>query len=180
VIACFRGKGVVSDLIRWQTRGQYSHVAWLLPTGRVIESHFVGGVQISESPFVLNGINADFDVFSVKCLTGVQCASISSFLRRQIGRKYDYLGIIRFLAGINRDNENRWFCSELVAEACELAGRPLLKTDAWKISPESLAWSTELVQVEQNAGVNWWERTYGREVVLPEIYDDFDREALPA
>lgn len=178
MIALFRGKGLISAAIRQQTRGAYTHAAWLFPNGQVIESHFCGGVQLSDSPFVLNGIDADFDVFAVKCLTGVQCGVISSFLRARLGRRYDTLGIIRFLAGVNRDNENRWFCSELVAEACETAHRPLLNTAAWKVSPETLSWSTELTLVESRADVSWWEKTFGKKVVVPDYFDDFDREAL--
>lgn len=179
MIICFHGgPGLVSKAIRWQTRGRYSHAAWLLPTGEVIESHIRSGVRLASSPFVQNGIEATFDVYAVRCLTGAQCLAISAFLRRQIGAKYDMLGILRFLAGVNRDNFHRWFCSELVAEACEEAGRPLLRTDAWKISPESLAWSTELTRTESAVGVDWWEQTFGRRAFRP--IRDFENWGVPA
>src|SRR5579871_2617400 len=37
-IALYQGKSLISLLIRWQTRSQYSHAAFLLDDGSVIEA----------------------------------------------------------------------------------------------------------------------------------------------
>ncbi|MEI6034515.1 MAG: hypothetical protein WCS65_09575 [Verrucomicrobiae bacterium] len=161
MIALFRGTGAISAAIRWQARGDYSHAAWLCADGSVIESHISCGVAHVAHPWVNNTSPAD--IFAVRCLTGGQMLQIASFLQRRVGAGYDWLGIVRFLSHVNRDNEARWFCSELVAEACEMAGRPLLHTDGFRISPSLLAWSPTLVPVKMGATLAWWREKFGKE-----------------
>ena len=49
---------------------------------------------------------------------------IEDFLLEQIEKKYDYLGIIDFIVPFtdNLQDQNRWFCSELISAACISAG----------------------------------------------------------
>jgi hypothetical protein len=49
---------------------------------------------------------------------------IEKFLYNQVGKKYDYLGIIDFIVPFtdNLQDQNRWFCSELISAACISAG----------------------------------------------------------
>jgi len=112
--------------------------------------------RISALERLCNGRDALFDVFTVTGLTGGQNAAISAFLQEQVGSHYDWLGISRFLSGINRDNYQYWFCSELVAEACEEAGIPLLQAEAWKISPTTLSWSPLIRPAYRAVGIEWW------------------------
>lgn len=159
MIALFRGTGPVAAAIRWQTRGAYAHAAWILRDGSCVESHAKSGVDWMDHPWVQNDGLAD--IFEVKDLTDAERRKIESFLVRQCGNGYDWLGVLRFLSGVNRNNVERWFCSELVAEGCEMAGRPLLRTDAWRISPVTLGWSTELVPIARGVGIEWWGATFG-------------------
>jgi hypothetical protein len=46
-VLLFRGKGVISTLIRWQTRGEYSHAALLMPDGMIVESWQGAGVRVT-------------------------------------------------------------------------------------------------------------------------------------
>jgi hypothetical protein len=101
------------------------------------------------------------DVFAVRGLTYGDSRRIEEFLARRVGSGYDWLGCVRFLSHVNRDNMERWFCSELVAEACEMSGRRLLRADAYRVSPSALAWSTELVPVLTGADFAWWFDAYG-------------------
>lgn len=158
MIALFRGTGPIAAGIRWQTRGDYAHAAWILGDGSCIESHGKSGVVHVRHPWVQN--DGPADIFTVSCLTGGQMVAINSFLLRQVGAAYDWLGCVRFLSGVNRNNLERWFCSELVAEACEMAGRPLLRTDAWRISPVTLSWSTELRPLASGVDLDWWRSTF--------------------
>lgn len=160
MIILFRGTGPIAAGIRWQTRGAYAHSAWMFGDGSCVESHGRSGVVHVESPWFKNDGVAD--VYSIRCLTGGQIVQIQSYLLSQVGAGYDWLGIVRFLSGVNRDNTRRWFCSELVAEACELAGRPLMRADAWRLSPTTLSWSTELVPVKLNATFDWWLEKFGK------------------
>jgi len=168
MIAFFHGgSDPISAAIRWQTRGPYSHAAWLRQDGSIMEAWMVGGVQHNDSPFVLHSPECTFDVFDIHGLTHNQRAAIEEFILRQCGAGYDWFGVARFLSHVNRNNMHRWFCSELVAEAAEMAHVPLMMTDAWRISPSALAWSTELRPVQMKVGRAWWEQFYGRRAILP-------------
>jgi len=160
MICLHHGTGPIAAGIRWQTRGAYAHASWMCADGTVIESHAKCGVAHVANPWVNN--EGPVDVFSMRCLTGGQILHIQNFLLRRVGAGYDWLGIIRFLSGVNRNNMERWFCSELVAEACEMAGRPLLKSDAYRISPVTLSWSTELEPVQMGATQAWWNERFNR------------------
>ena len=160
MICLFRGTGPVAAAIRWQTRGAYAHAGWLCADGTFYEAHGACGVAHSLHPWVNN--SGPCDVYGVRGLGAAQYREIKGFLRSQLGAGYDWLGVLRFLSGANRDNYARWFCSELVAEACERAGRPLLSADAWRVSPSVLAWSTELYPAKRRADLAWWEARFGR------------------
>jgi hypothetical protein len=143
VIALYRARGLLGRVIAWQTRGAYSHAAWVTPSGKTYEAHAGLGVVCSRTPWA-NNRGSEIDIYALPGLTDRERGRIENFLARQVGAKYDMVGVIRFLSGVNRNNWQRWFCSELVAEACEVAGRKLLNTEPWRISPATLAWSTEI------------------------------------
>lgn len=168
MIVFFYGTGIIGEAIRWQTRGKYSHVGYLMPDGSIIEAWHMGGVLHSDCPFVLHGPDVTFDVFDVSGITALQRLEVQAFLQRQIGSGYDYIGVLRFLSHVNRNNYDAWFCSELVAEAHEEAHAPLLMTEAWRISPVALSWSTELLPVVTKAGLGWWEGYFRRKAEFPE------------
>lgn len=158
MICLHHGTGPVAGLIRWQTRGAYAHASWLCSDGTVIESHAKCGVAHVANPWVNN--EGPVDVFAIRNLTAKESAHALNFMVRQIGHGYDWMGCARFLSGVNRNNVERWFCSELVAEAFEMAGRPLLGADAYRISPVTLSWSTELVPVKLGADREWWDARF--------------------
>lgn len=56
----------------------------------------------------------------------------------QIGRRYDWLGLLGI--GLRRkwQSDSAWFCSELIAWAFEAAGQPLVRLRAWRITPRDL------------------------------------------
>jgi hypothetical protein len=56
----------------------------------------------------------------------------------QIGKPYDWTGVIG--AGLHRswNDADAWFCSELVAHALEQAGLKLFRGDAKRITPQHL------------------------------------------
>lgn len=159
MIALYRGTGPIAAAIRWQTRGSYAHASWVCADGSCIESHGKSGVVHVPSPFTQNKGLAD--IYVVEGLTHAQHAAVEGFLQRRVGSGYDWLGVARFLSGVNRNNMERWFCSELVAEACEMAGLPLHRTDAWRISPSTLAWSVQLRLAYAGVGPEWHAAMFG-------------------
>lgn len=136
-ILLFKGRGFISAAIRWQTRSEYSHAAFLLPCGRILEAWQGSGVRIK---WISDW--CDVDVFGVHDMTPEQWAVAISFARAQIGKKYDYRGVFRFLSRRKVPADDRWFCSELVAKSLEVAGVQLFRhKDASEISPGMIALS---------------------------------------
>lgn len=137
-ILLFRGRGLISTAIRWQTRSQYSHAALLFPGGKsLVEAWQFHGVQerdISD----WQGI----DRFAVPSATADQWRTVLEFAQQQVGKSYDYRGVFRFLSRTPASTDDAWFCSELVFAAFEHAGIKLLhETSANAVSPAMLALS---------------------------------------
>lgn len=143
-ILLYRGRGVISTAIKWRTWGCYSHAALLTSRGTVIEAWHFGGVR--EVPFQPSD---SVDAFQVLGATEETWRQVEDFMRSQVGKPYDFLGIIRFLFRLDSANE-AWFCSELVAEAFALAGIPLLNREAHRISPACIGSSPLMIKVESN------------------------------
>jgi uncharacterized protein YycO len=145
-ILLFRGTGVIDALIRWQTWGKYAHAAILLPDGKtLIESVPWYGVRMRQI--------TDFDridVFDVPSYSKEQIDKAVDFARTQIGKKYAYLDIIRFIIRTKGNEQNSWFCSELVFAAFQKAGIDLLaRIPAWKVSPQGLSTSPLMVELKR-------------------------------
>jgi uncharacterized protein YycO len=137
-ILLFRGRGIISQVIRWQTRSPYSHAAILLPdTQTIIEAWQFKGVQRRQMTD-WKGV----DAFTVPCMNLDQWKKAADFAQQQIGLGYDYRGVLRFVSRARNDDNQRWFCSELVFRACEAAGVPLLsRIHAGAVAPSHLALS---------------------------------------
>lgn len=168
----FRATGLVSSLIRWQTRSEDSHSAIVIGdvddvvfgvgdraltvphiTGTLYESREGVGVRT----LGLNRVvpNADLSWYgwptppkglqSVQWLElgpAVDVTDLEDFLKLQAGKKYDYTMVARFLTRRqeSRASSEKWFCSELVFAAVQVAGVDLLRdTEPWEVSPGLLA-----------------------------------------
>jgi len=71
------------------------------------------------------------------------------FCINEVGRKYDFCGLVDFLLAKKVQSEKRWFCSELVFEAYRRAGVEILvRKEKEFISPGDLYESPYLVLVE--------------------------------
>lgn len=141
-IALHRGSGIVSRLIRWQQRGEWSHASVILRSGAVIESReFIGVRQL---PKLTAAKGELIQVFSVEC-TDEQADKIEEFLKAQIGKKYDYPMVLGFMSRSSREGQQsggKWFCSELAFAAFLRNGIALLaRIDPWAVSPPHLSYS---------------------------------------
>lgn len=144
-VALFQGPGLVSRLIRWQTRSAYSHAAIVLPNNSVYESR--EGIGVRQLPRLEPKNGEQIDFFAVE-VTETQLAEITEFLKRQLGKRYDWTMVARFITRRqeSRSTSDKWFCSELVFAAFKVAGVILLRdTDPWEVSPGLLARSTLLL-----------------------------------
>lgn len=130
----FHGRGIISALIRWQTRGAYSHAALLMRDGRIVESWQGVGVRVKTLDD-WTGVQA----FDIPSMTDTQWDEAIAFAVSQTGRGYDYWAIARFVSRRRMPDNNRWFCSELVFEAFKSAGVNLFdRIEPWAVSPALL------------------------------------------
>jgi len=164
-IALYQGTSFISRAIRWQTRSKYSHAAFLLDDGSVIEAWatpWPGRVRwvIPDDNSELGTRNSELSalskqhtpgttvhLFDFVCpLTQKENQKLEYFARQDIGTPYDYKSIIRFLTRDKGDGSKRkLFCSEQVFARCAQIGRPLLeRTEAWRVPPDWIARSPHL------------------------------------
>lgn len=143
--ALFRGRGWISAAIRWQTWSEYSHAAIVMPDGSIIEAWQGLGAGVRRKWVTdWDGI----DVFDIPSLTEHQSRIIENYAIKQLGKKYDYLGVLRFLSRRRVGNNGRLFCSELFFDSFLQGGIELLaRTRPERVSPGLLARSPLLTKV---------------------------------
>jgi uncharacterized protein YycO len=106
---------ITSKLIRMRTLSQWSHVGIII--GRV---H--GAVKVVSAR--RNGVIVDtlrdwgnkVQVLRLdpEVASEYQLEQMTKFAIQKVGKKYDYCGILDFITMTRYQNDNRWFCSELV------------------------------------------------------------------
>ncbi len=129
-----------SRIIRAATWSEFSHVDFVLPSGSLLGAAAIGGVALREARADCTRVRA----FRVDAPARVLAAAID-----QLGKPYDWAGVVGM--GLHRDwqEDDSWFCSELVAWAFQAAGRPLLRADhLHRITPRDLLLSPMLKEVK--------------------------------
>jgi uncharacterized protein YycO len=152
MIVAYQGKSLLSRAIQWQTDGDYSHVAWQRRDGTVIGSWWPHGVRVTPDESAGHTPRTLIDLFAVDTMGEDQRALLEGWMLGQIGKPYDWRGVLRFLSRRKTDNPVRWFCSELLMAAFNAAGHPLLLRIApWQTSPTDLVRSPLLRHVGRGA-----------------------------
>lgn len=104
-------------VIRWATRGQYSHVELIAgpaQLGNVAECLSASGRD--------GGVRAKRIYLRPEAWHLVEMPEVSdelaTYILARIGARYDYLGILLCqVLALGRHDPGRWFCSEIIAEA---------------------------------------------------------------
>lgn len=131
-----------SKAISFLTWSWASHVDFVLPDGKLFGSLAIkngGGPQIHEvrtnySRIERYVVDAPDDVLK--------------FAMEQAGKPYDWQGILGILARKrNWEDDDSWFCSELVAYSFMKAGVPLLNEIPYRITPRDLLISPLLKRI---------------------------------
>ena len=161
--AAYRGIGWISDGIKLLTYSPFSHIGILfsedltvevsgnthhIAAGNVIEA-WQGGVRLSESLSSSHTPETPVDIFSYRReLSRTEERMAAQFLISQLGKKYDYLNVARFVPvvrlAISKPIGNLWerkhvFCSELAVEMSFQIRRPLFQCcKAWEIPPRDI------------------------------------------
>jgi uncharacterized protein YycO len=152
-LAFYRGKSFISQLIKWQTFGEYSHVGVVLRDDSIVEAWHVGGVLRNPSISSAHTPGTVVDLYDIPDLQPDVEGRIEYLLLQQVGCGYDFRGVLRFLtrAGLQDAHPNKWFCSELASYAFRACGFPLLRKDIppFKVSPFGLS-SSPLIEFRES------------------------------
>jgi uncharacterized protein YycO len=127
-----------SALIRWNTRCRYSHTGFYDEArDTYLSAQFRGGVRFRTE----NGQGVSRERTTDRTLLyAPKIDQAYEWAQTQVGKKYDHTAI--FGLAFDRDwrAKDSWFCSELVAEAFEQVGAPLLNpdVDVWRVTPRDI------------------------------------------
>ena len=145
MIALYKGKSLLSRVIRIVNWNDYSHAAWFDPDdGSVIEAWIGAGVRRVASLSTQHTPGTCVDLFDVFGETPAHTERIRINLRARVGRGYDFWGALHFVTRRPEHSlsQDKWFCSELVFAAYSQVGLPLLaRVPAWKVHPGMLSYS---------------------------------------
>ena len=142
----FKGSWLVGSAIRWQTWGDWGHVALQFPSGVSYESvglkgvieHLGGHPRINEAT-----------VLELHCTTS-EVEAMEKWCKEQVGKGYDYRAILRFVTRSRYWSNDRWFCSELGFCASREASIELFsRVKPWKVHPSLLFTSPKLTSSQK-------------------------------
>lgn len=139
LLFCTNPRNPLSWVIRAGSWSKWSHVA-IIDGDDVIEAVAIDGVVVTP----LADRKASDPTWQIVTLPCAKPDAVISAARSQLGKPYDYTGVLGI--GLHRDwqQTNRWFCSELVAWAFEQGGSPLFRAgasrrvtpqDVWMVPP---------------------------------------------
>lgn len=132
----YKGRGAGSGLIKWFTRGDYSHNSLVFEFNdrrEEVESIQGSGV-IKHEPVPFE--NADFDEYLIP-VSDAQVRKAYKLSSSLLGAKYDWSGIAGFLLRSKKLTDEKWFCSELAAYVCYKVGYPLSRRQPWRETPST-------------------------------------------
>lgn len=129
----------LSALIRLAIWSRWSHVALVVDGGFVVEADAREGVRL-----------APFSGTLARCrdaaLVGLACSNprgVIAAAKSQIGKPFDYRGAFGLGLHRNWQDDQRWFCSELIAWSFDAAGDRLFRSEAMhRVTPQHL-WMLE-------------------------------------
>lgn len=128
------GNSAASELIRWKTDSEISHVNVVTPDGKLLGALQDGGVEVRDF---------NYDHFSLQILvtltvTDEQYAKFWQYANSKVGTKYDSKGILGITLGNNDHDSNKVFCSEYQSDGIVFAEIFRIAKATSKIDPETL------------------------------------------
>lgn len=122
-----------SVLLRAALWSAWSHCA-LVDGDQVIEAAAGAGVRVRPLADMLRESSAH----EIVLIPADDPAAVIAAARSQIGKPYDWAGVIGIGFRRNWHDASRWFCSELVAWSFAEAGSPRFRIGAHRLSPPFL------------------------------------------
>lgn len=128
-----RSHSIGSLFLRTALWSPWSHCA-IVDGEEVIEAS-LHGVQVRKLDDLLAGTSK----YAMRTIPTVSKDAVISAARSQLGKPYDWWGVVGL--GVRRkwQEDDSWFCSEFVAGAFALAGDPLFTVKTFRITPRDLS-----------------------------------------
>ena len=153
-LAFYRGTSFFpSRLIRWFTWGPYSHVAGAIiyddQKMDLYDAWDVGGVRKVHGFGDGHKKGTRLDLFTF--YDDLNENEILGFIKAadaDLGRGYDWKGVLSQIFRIRCHDAGKLFCSEAILNWLVSSGRILINVDSWKSSPSQLATSPEIHKTE--------------------------------
>lgn len=114
-IVFVRGTSLISRIVRFFDRGQFSHVAIAVSDNEVLESNWNMKSKIVEFHY------DDYEIVTLD-LTYVQIQSVPAIARQLEGRWYDYLQVLSYVFDGRLNNPRHLICSEVVYNVLSKVG----------------------------------------------------------
>ncbi len=121
-------------LIRMVTWGKWSHVGILSNDFSIYDSKLsCGGVVKAD-------LGDRLSQYRKHCVVElpVDDAGVIRAVHSQLGKPYDFSAVFGIPFHRNWQEEDKWFCSELVAWACAQGGFPVINKPFGRVTPQDL------------------------------------------
>lgn len=142
LIGQYNGKSFTSWVISKKTWSDITHTSAFVNDSEVIEAWGGGVVRRNWREGHTKGTR--IRIMRVEC-TKEQEEKFYAFLSAQLGKKYDFAGIMGFGLSANMANKDKWFCSELIFASAKYAEIELLaRIEPYKVSPGLLDVSPQM------------------------------------
>ena len=131
-------------LIAWYTKGPYYHAEIEFSDGMRVESSAESNGVSIYTPKEDNYITVKFNILNANE------DKVRKWCEEQMGCKYDWFGVVRFVVPFVKQSSTRWFCSELIVAALQQIGffanvkpHKLSPNDMFKVCANSKNFSLE-------------------------------------
>jgi uncharacterized protein YycO len=139
-----KGVSIISKIIMWWTNSHWSHVAIASSPNTVIEATWP---RVREVNLIDSTEGDPYQAFTpVVPLTPDETAALLTFLRSQIGRRYNLWGLFSFILHRKVGSKTYFWCSELAAAGYQKIGRMLVRRSIRWIDPETLYGSVAITE----------------------------------
>lgn len=141
-VIAFGGKGHFSRLIKWATRSPVSHVAVVIQARTVgdklnwIAESSTGGVKLRRISQAIDTYDGEvwWLKLSEESKQRLNTTAFNDFVVSHEGKPYDDLQCWLQPLGVNSEDFDKFFCSELVSAALE-AGQVISSINASEVTP---------------------------------------------
>lgn len=136
VIFTYHPYSVFSAAIRLATFSKFSHAALVLPNNLVVDSTLSDGVHTSTmEEFCKKYAN----IVMVDIPVPDEYAAVN-FAIDQIGKPYDWTALVGMVVQRNWQEDDSWFCSELVEAILKAGGTHRFRDELSRITPQ-MSWA---------------------------------------